>query len=601
MITDERDLSFLAGGITGVTAGTGLSGGGTSGNVTVSLATPVAVANGGTGASAAGPTAANNIGALAIAANLSDLASASTARSNLGLGNMATQNASAVAITGGTITGLPSPTNASDASTKAYVDAAISGLSVRDSVAAATAGAVLPFAPTYSNGSSGVGATLAAGSNGALSIDGYSVATNDRLLVKDQAAGLQNGIYTVTAPGGTSSAYVLTRAADANSSTNLISGIFVFVERGVANTGAGFVLTTTGTITVGTTALTFTQFSGAGEITAGVGLTKSGNTISLATPTASSIGGVESYVAVSHQWINAILTSGAPSSTQPAFTDISGQTMLSQLPTIGNNTVLGNDSGTSSTPSAIGASDILNMVGSTQGDVLYRSASGWAALTPGTNGQFLQTQGAGANPQWGNANTGTVTSVGLSMPSDFTISGSPVTSTGTLTVAYANESANVVLAGPASGIAAPPIWRSLVFADLPAGVAPLNSPAFTGTPTVPTPSPGDNSTKIANTAFVQTALNNLGFLKYLTSSVSVAVGEYLTDTSAGPFTVTLPATPHPGDAVRFIDGPGSWATNHLIINPNGNTVMGNAANLVCDTVGSEDIILWFKSGNWSLL
>jgi hypothetical protein len=161
---------------------------------------------------------------------------------------------------------------------------------VRNSCAAASAGA-LPNSPTYNNGSAGVGATLTAGSNGVLTIDGYTANANDRLLVKDQAAGLQNGIYTVTNPGGGSAPYVLTRSSDANSSANLVSGIFTFIEQGATNTGAGFVLTTPNPITVGTTALTFTQFSGAGEITAGVGLTKSGNTISLVIPVPVADGG----------------------------------------------------------------------------------------------------------------------------------------------------------------------------------------------------------------------------------------------------------------------------------------------------------------------
>ena len=598
MITDERDFSFLGGGITGVTAGTGLTGGGTAGTVTIGLATPVSVADGGTGATAAGPTAANNIGALAEANNLSDLTNVSTAQTNLGLGNMATQNANAVAITGGTITGLPNPTNASDAATKAYVDATAQGLSVRDSVAAASTGA-MPNSPTYNNGSSGVGATLTASSNGALTVDGYAVNTSDRLLVKDQAAGQQNGIYTVTNTGSGLAPYVLTRSGDADSSANLVSGIFTFVEQGTTNTGAGFVLTTPNPITVGTTVLTFTQFSGAGEITVGTGLSKSGNTLSLNPAGIGSIGGVEAFAPVAHQWINSISTVGVPNSTQPAFTDISGQAALTQLPSIGNDTILGNNSGASTVPAALTASNVLDMVGATQGDILYRGSGGWSALAPGTSGQVLQSQGAGANPQWANGNPGTVTSIGLSMPADFTVSGSPVTSSGTFTVTYAHESANVVLAGPSSGSPASPTWRGLVWADLPAGVAPLNNPAFTGTPTVPTPAPGDNSTTIADTAFVQAAINNFGIFKYINTAATVTPGIYLVDTSAGGFTVALSSSAPVGAAWQFNDITGTWAANNLTINvgsytitPPGSTV-AQAGPLTCN-VGGEFFSLWFN-------
>lgn len=186
------------------------------------------------------------------------------------------------------ITNLTDPTNPQDAATKNYVDTTAQGLSAKDSVAAATT-AALP-ANTYANGSSGVGATLTASANGALAVDGYTVQANDRLLVQNEATASHNGLYTVTATGGASAAYVLTRASDFNQSAE-VAGAYVFVENGTTNADAGFVCTTTGTVTFGTTNIAFTQFSGAGEIIAGTGLSKSGNTISLSTPVAVSNGG----------------------------------------------------------------------------------------------------------------------------------------------------------------------------------------------------------------------------------------------------------------------------------------------------------------------
>ena len=95
-----------------------------------------------------------------------------------------------------------------------------------------------------------------------------------------QSTGTQNGIYTVSTAGAVgSTAAVLTRATDADSNSEVTGGMFTFVEEGSVNADNAFVLTSvTGTATLGTTTLTFTQFSGAGQITAGDGLTKSGNT-----------------------------------------------------------------------------------------------------------------------------------------------------------------------------------------------------------------------------------------------------------------------------------------------------------------------------------
>jgi hypothetical protein len=197
-----------------------------------------------------------------------------------GLGNMATQSASAVAITGGSITGLTTPSNPLDAATKGYVDGVANGLDVKQSVQEATI-AALP-ANTYNNGSSGVGATLTGNSNGALSVDSVAVSVGDRVLVMNEGTASHNGIYMVTATGGVSAVYVLTRTIDFNLA-NQVSGAFTFVELGTVNAGGGFVCPTQQPVTIGTTSISFTQFSGAGEISAGTGLSKAGNILSIST------------------------------------------------------------------------------------------------------------------------------------------------------------------------------------------------------------------------------------------------------------------------------------------------------------------------------
>ena len=123
---------------------------------------------------------------------------------------------------------------------------------------------------------------MTASSNGALSIDGVSPTTNDRILVKDQSTAAQNGIYVVTTVGDGSSAFVLTRATPEDQPSELTGGSFVFVEEGTANGDNGYVFTHTGAPTFGTTALDVAQFSGAGQITAGAALTKTGNQLDVA-------------------------------------------------------------------------------------------------------------------------------------------------------------------------------------------------------------------------------------------------------------------------------------------------------------------------------
>ena len=157
---------------------------------------------------------------------------------------------------------------------KAYVDQVAQGLDTKPSVRAAT---TADLSATYSNGSSGVGATLTAGSNGAIVIDGVSLSVDDRVLVKDQSTASQNGIYRVSTQGDGSTAFVLTRATPEDQPEELTGGSFVFVEEGTANENNGYVFTHTGQPTFGSTNLDVSQFSGAGQITAGAALSKTGN------------------------------------------------------------------------------------------------------------------------------------------------------------------------------------------------------------------------------------------------------------------------------------------------------------------------------------
>ena len=138
--------------------------------------------------------------------------------------------------------------------TKEYVDALKSNLDLKDSVKVAT--------------------TANINLNATQTIDGVSVSGGDRVLAKNQSDASENGIWVVSGSDWA-------RATDADSSAEVTSGMFVFVEKGTTNADSGWVLTTDGTITVGTTDVTFSQFSGAGQITAGDALTKSGNTLNV--------------------------------------------------------------------------------------------------------------------------------------------------------------------------------------------------------------------------------------------------------------------------------------------------------------------------------
>ena len=158
---------------------------------------------------------------------------------------------------------------------KMYVDQVAQGLDTKPSCKLAT---TTNLTATYSNGSLGVGATLTnSGTQATLTLDSTAANLDDRILVKDQTTRTQNGIYTVTNVGGASTNWILTRATPEDQPAELSGGAFVFVEEGVLNANNGYTFTHTGAPTFGTTNLDVSQFSGAGQITAGDALVKDGN------------------------------------------------------------------------------------------------------------------------------------------------------------------------------------------------------------------------------------------------------------------------------------------------------------------------------------
>lgn len=163
-----------------------------------------------------------------------------------------------VSLNSNKITNLATPTSNADAATKAYVDAVAEGLDVKDSCRIAT--------------------TVDHGLSGLVAIDGVTPIAGDRILVKNQNTASQNGIYVADSSSWS-------RASDAAQDGEITPGTFVFVEEGSTQADSGWVVTTNGTITIGATAIVWTQFSGAGQIVAGTGITKSGNTISVNTTT----------------------------------------------------------------------------------------------------------------------------------------------------------------------------------------------------------------------------------------------------------------------------------------------------------------------------
>jgi hypothetical protein len=474
---------------------------------------------------------------------------------------------------GGEVLGLPAvPTTSGSAASKAYVDAVAQGLDAKASVRVATTAAGT-LATSFANGQT---------------VDGITLVTGDRILIKNQSTPAENGIYTVAASGAP------TRAIDMDNWTE-VPGAYTFVEVGTTNADTAWVCTSDQGGTLGTTAITFVQFGGVGTYTAGTGLTLTGTQFSLTSPVTIALGGTGLTTTPANgaidigngtnftrttltQGTGITITNGAGSITiaNAGVTSITGTanqitasastgavtlSLPSAITAPGSLTVTTNLTVSGLTANAFvysGTAGLLTataaptngqlLIGSTgaapvaaaltqgtgititnaAGSITVANAgvtsfsAGTTGLTPSTgttgaitlagtlavanggtgltttptNGQIdigngtnftrtTITQGTGISVTNGAgsitiANTG-VTSVALALPSFITVSGSPVTTTGTLTGNLASQSANTVFIAP-NGSAGAPTFRTLAYADLPVKLYAENP----SSPTAPT-------------------------------------------------------------------------------------------------------------------